>query len=151
MGCIVKDRSKYTVINWNVSNIILRTTKTSIEDAEIFDDLELSCIPHLKGTVLMPINNHQHWCLAVADLEKRTFTYLNPSGENKSSIAHYQSSYFLNTLSKYNSYRKTQHLVDGWKIIQMEHPTQKDVYNCGIFVLMFTEKIVKNEPLLFQP
>lgn len=148
-GCLVKDRSKYTVISCNISGIILRTNAKSVEEAEIMREDELNSIPFLKGTLIMPINKQNDWCLAIADLDKQTFIYIDPIGEKECTIEHYMF-YFITTISKYNASKTIQIPTNAWKTVKLQHPCQKDIYNCGVFVLMFVEKLVKNESFLFD-
>lgn len=138
-GCIVGLNNKYTLLNCNVSDIILRTNKNSLEEAEIMTENEIRSIPFLKNTIIMPFNpGKAHWCLAIADTIKKTFTFLNPSCESDTRERHYMTR-FLNSILKYNPTAKQKIPLEGWRILKIKHAVQRDGYNCGVYVLMFIQ------------
>lgn len=147
IGCIVKADERYTVLNCNTANIIFRTGAKCLEEAEMLTKAEINCIPILKNTIIMPFNRSEHWCLCIADINNRTFTYIDPMGESYRTSKTYLT-YFIDTVIKYNNENpKFKVATDKWRIVKVPHVKQKDKYNCGIYVVMFTECIVKNQEL----
>lgn len=91
---------------------------------------------------IMPVLiNNNHWCLAVADFPKKQFYFYNP----------YKSTE-LETINYFNIFlkhfkNKTQRNEWTWKVNDC-HATQKDSFNCGIYIIQFAVKIAKEESLL---
>lgn len=147
-GILAGNNHNYTLVNCNISGMILRAHTQSVEEAENISEDQIKIIPNLQNNIIMPFNTRQnHWCLAVADVNKQKFTYIDPFGAKRKTAQHYLS-IFLNTILKYNILHRTNIPLSGWRILLPQHKIQKDIYNCGIYVLMFIEKIVNQEDLM---
>lgn len=152
IGVLVDNNDKYTLINSTVSAIILRNQQKTLEDSEIYESADLALIPVLKNILIMPLLvNENHWCLVIADMNLKKFTYLDPFGKEHLTQGRWLAG-FLTTLQKYKfSHSIKDPLTDNWRIQQIDHNLQTDDYNCGIYILMFIDNFVNNRPLTQCP
>lgn len=152
LSCFLKmnpnSTKNVTPVNCNTSSIIFRTFCKSIEGSDIFTDGELDKIPPSRGVLIMPTNTGgNHWVLPVANTNEETFTFLDPQGSKTQTRKSYFA-LFLNTMIGYYRKNEINFSVDGWKNLDPpKHAIQKDSVNCGVFVLMFAEDIIKGKKI----
>lgn len=125
---------------------MFRTNAKSLEEAENLSDNTINCLPVLRNTLIMPFNKNQHWCLCIAEVNEKTFVFIDPLGETESTSRMYMS-YFIDTILKYNKVSKTSIPTEEYKLTQAPHTVQSDSYKCGVLVLMFVERIVQKKSL----
>lgn len=82
----------------------------------------------------------KHWCLAIADVITKNFAFIDPLGSSERQNK-YNLNIFLNNM-------KLKH--EKWQTIVYNHSIQKDNFNCGVFVLMFAQKILYDSDNFFD-
>lgn len=99
--------------------------------------------PHLENLILIPtLINNNHWCLAVIDMIKKTFAFMNPLGSSiQETVVHMTK--FLKFLRRYN--QKQWEAEESWNAVTVPHALQDDLYNCGIYILQFAECVVNKQ------
>lgn len=137
-GLIAGSNINYTIINCNISSIILTSSKENVDHR---------IIPHLKNTIIMPLNvKGIHWILAIADLNKKTFTLLDSFvTEEKKDIKYLK--HFLNKIEIYNEFNDIKIETNGWQCKKIRHAKQKDSFNCGVFILLYLRNIIYSKKL----
>lgn len=121
---------KISLLTCIEANQILAKKKVS----DIFGNI------HINKIFMFPLLISNHFILCIADFEKQEFSVIDPNGPINSTINSNQvfdcflifigSNKLLNTKWSLINYRSNIYQVDG--------------YNCGIFVIMFAESILKN-------
>lgn len=86
-------------------------------------------------TFFIPILHNSHFTLVYLNFNKKTFIYLNPLGIDMSD---YLFQIFLRKINQINS---------DWKVSQLEHDTQNDNFNCGVFICQYVEALLANKSL----
>lgn len=153
VGCFLAETvntTQLTAINCNTASIIFKTCYKSLEEAETQNPKIFKIIPDLHGLVIMPFNTGtQHWVLAVADMRTKIFTFLDPQGSTLEKATMYLA-YFINAVIHYCQFKKKDtKLSQNWRLNKsLKHPIQTDTFNCGIFILMFAEKLINNDSLM---
>lgn len=85
--------------------------------------------------LLIPVFEPGHFTLVYVDTVDKTFSYLNPLGEDFSDVEK-----FLKTFKKHTNALE-------YKPKQIKHGRQKDNFNCGIYVCQFAEAILNKKNL----
>jgi sentrin-specific protease 1 len=87
-----------------------------------------------RSALFFPINvSNAHWCLAVADMKRRTLTYYDSLGSSGTRC--------LQTLLQYlrdeHQDKKGSALLEEWELISPEKssPQQANAVDCGVFTL----------------
>lgn len=101
----------------------------------------------VKRVLLYPIIvSGVHWVLCVANLEKRTFSVLDPYGPSSTYTDRdevFQK--FLNFIRKEDVKKKLKLTNRGnWTSTRYVYETQKDGNSCGVFVISFIESILND-------
>jgi sentrin-specific protease 1 len=101
--------------------------------------------------LLFPANiNNAHWSLAVIDLKKQEFVYYDSMGGNAEGMD------ILNHLAQWLqdesiNKRGVQIDVSGWKrIFPSDIPKQVNGYDCGLFTLMYADRLGMGLPFEFN-
>ena len=101
-----------------------------------------------KPKIFMPILiNQNHWILCYIDLINKTLTLLDPLGSDTSKSDIFLCK-FKSFLSKYSA-KRSESIVNpnDIKVSMKGHVKQMDSYNCGAFVIYYSQQIIKNKPL----
>lgn len=121
--------------------ILIATTETNsycttCAEAENFfynDNYTLDIPLSKHKYIFLPILHRRHFTLVYINTEDKTFTYLNPAGE--------EDNHHLETF-----HRKTG--TNDFTLNQMDHNIQnisKDRYNCGVYVCLFVKYILEKK------
>lgn len=101
-----------------------------------------------KTKIAMPIIiNNNHFCLAVANFEDKTFIFLDPLGSTQYKTSIYFKK-FRKFLHLHNITHNSNFAIDNWQHLAPDHIRQEDSYNCGLYVIYFFRCIAKEENLL---
>lgn len=123
-----------------------------IKGTEIFtksqlSDYFISNIKINKSKIVIPIIiNHNHFIIALADLNQKTFCCLNLYGSSEISTELYLEK-FKNFICAYDDYYKTQLNSIKLRSYTHKHLLQQDDYNCGPLIIYFFEKICRGSSL----
>ncbi|XP_041847822.1 uncharacterized protein LOC121644147 [Melanotaenia boesemani] len=88
------------------------------------------------------VNEHHHWFLVVIYPSQNKTLLLDPLGETAAKLKRCQDA------SRALMRRKGIH-VSRWKCDTVPHPHQPDSTSCGVFAIVFAEKILYNQPVTF--
>ena len=100
---------------------------------------QLTKFRHLYGAVL----RGDHWITIFVDLELSTFYYIDSFGTTSEAM----QQAFANWLKfvKLRTDLLELHNEQPFAPVLVEHPLQKDVYNCGVFVCKFVSMLLRGE------
>lgn len=88
---------------------------------------------------------NNHFCLVVSDFKESTFLFLDPFGAeiqsttSKNIFDKFKN--FLDAYIKFYSMPNTQNSAKHFTQIHKHHTTQKDDYNCGVYIIYFFQQI----------
>ncbi|CAF1145787.1 unnamed protein product, partial [Brachionus calyciflorus] len=95
--------------------------------------------------ILAPINfDGNHWCLVYISIKKGKFAFIDPKGEDD-----YRYNKTYQKWCNFSSKRK-ELSEKSWSKQNYEHSIQSDQINCGVYVCIFGEKLLKDENLIFE-
>lgn len=83
-------------------------------------------------TLLIPICQASHWTLAVVQPRLRTIEYLDSYGRYNKPIVANIKAFLKQELG-------VAYIEEEWKVLDTESPTQKNGYDCGVFLLTNAE------------
>jgi Ulp1 family protease len=153
-----KDFSKLVSGNW-LSNSVIDAIIESFMDTNIRQKyINVLCIDSrdfLRGvirenhitlklafsnrTLVMPVNmSGNHWCLVLADFEKKSYQFYDPLNLQRNSCLY--KSEFLRFIKNRNQSSAEKLDTDGWTNPALEnvpHQEDTDVDNCGIYVVYY--------------
>jgi hypothetical protein len=122
--------------------------KNDTKDAEGLRKKYIKIMPIVvpeNGLLVMPLNKGgSHWVISFANFKTGNFYYIDPSGMTEE----YCERRFENVykeLKKNHVYGKNG---NEWPILKLntkfKYPEQRDVYNCGVFILYYAERMMDN-------
>lgn len=124
---------KYQIISVEKSSIIFG-------ESNILPSF-LDSIKFTKPKVAMPFEKGNHYMLVLINFEKNEFVLLDPMGNENAVIDKYfkiiQERIF-----------KLKNININWTMKIENHITQKDSFNCGVYVIYFFHQITNNLSLL---
>ena len=91
----------------------------------------------------MAVLRGDHWITIFVDLELSTFYYIDSFGTTSEAM----QQAFANWLKfvKLRTDLLELHNEQPFAPVLVEHPLQKDVYNCGVFVCKFVSMLLRGE------
>ncbi|EEZ99552.1 hypothetical protein TcasGA2_TC000134 [Tribolium castaneum] len=114
---------------------------TTHETLSIFENTCPKVTHTLEGIWLLPLLiNQNHWCFVIIDFDKKTFSFINPL---KISNLNQTETYLKKFLLGIRAPRRFS--FTHWRCNIFKHPVQKNAYDCGVYVLLFAEKFIKEE------
>ena len=106
--------------------------------------------PHRKFTILIPIHHpaNKHWTLVSVNIRKKTILYLDSLGGSDpvclKAIQGFLKDEFLHTTGKPLD-------IQNWSCkFPVGLPTQENSYDCGMFILKYSELISRGAPYNFS-
>lgn len=143
LHCLLQtsDSNKYLLLTSDITYAIFYRLN-DLRD-QFFRDL-----PQITDSsiLVMPLlESDNHWCLAIADMKKNEFIFIDPvkSTREKTERKKIEFLEFLRLL-----YSKGISVpVNGWKSVVLNHINQYDTYNCGVFVVYFMQQLLNREDL----
>lgn len=84
--------------------------------------------------------NKNHWCLAIANSQTKTFLFINPYGSSANETKRY--------FSKFRFFYEHYGAVKAWRCEVLDHVKQKDDFNCGVHIIQFACNYVRQKSLL---
>lgn len=130
------------IVNSDASvQIIDEIRGTKIFEDDRYSDYFLENVKIHKSKLVIPlIENRNHFCLALLDLDQKTFSFIDPLGSSYD-----KTKYYLIKLQKfikrYNQYYKKNIDFNNLEILLRNHILQQDGYNCGPLVIYIFEKL----------
>ncbi|XP_056007375.1 uncharacterized protein LOC125672780 isoform X2 [Ostrea edulis] len=120
---------------------------------ELLDAYMYCCLRAKKYEISSPLLmgfyniGRRHWVLIMISCIEKRLTVLDPLGESKMTMQCILSTWknFLR-ISKKN----TSLSCGNWYVNTIPHTKQQDSSSCGIFCLMFVEKLLEEEALFFN-
>lgn len=118
---------------------------TELENSFYFDIPPLST----NDLQIIPLNvNRNHWCIIFVDFERKKMIYIDPSGnENLNKKIEYYKSTFTSFIETYKKMKKIEIDTTNFSVEFLHHITQKDTYNCGVYILYFCQQFIQNKSL----
>ncbi|KAJ1528930.1 hypothetical protein ONE63_007299 [Megalurothrips usitatus] len=100
--------------------------------------------PLKEKTLIIPLHvNSNHWCLVVADIKSKKYTYLDPMHPADTEK---RMDSFLNFLRRRNTMCTETVVTTGWTVVVVKDlPSQTDSNNCGIFVCAYAIAYLQND------
>ena len=83
--------------------------------------------------------NNNHWLAVIIDINKEEFILLDPLVKS-TPLA---DGCFESWCTYYNNRKHKREIK--WSLKHVDHPIQTDHFNCGVFVIRFIEKYLKNQ------
>ena len=115
------------------------------EKSRALDYVNISEMNFIAGAYNVDNN---HWLALIIDVNKDEFILLDPMNKSTPRL----DKCFKSWCNYYHS-RKNKHDA-SWKIRKIDHPLQKDHYNCGVFVIQFIKHYlscrVENDKINFD-
>lgn len=93
-----------------------------------------------KERLVLPVESGMHFFLFIIDFMKNKIIYLDPLGVEKS-----KSNFYFSKILNFLANKEIS--CSDWQIVEPDHVTQKDSFNCGVYVVHFFNKILLNENL----
>ncbi|KAJ6828393.1 putative ubiquitin-like-specific protease 1B [Iris pallida] len=87
--------------------------------------------------IFVPIHKDIHWCLAVINIKDKTFQYLDSLGGVDTTVLEVLARYFMDEVKDKSD---KQIDISSWKQQNVDNlPMQKNVFDCGMFMLKYTD------------
>lgn len=136
----------------NIFNIISCSLSTLVLTDGTINNYIINQIQFFQDNiVVMPfLINNNHFCLCIANFNKKEFTYLDPYGSE--SNAYLPKLAFKNVLKLLKEYIKeneeSQIFISlNWTLLFQKHINQSDSYNCGVYIIYFFRQVFNNHSL----
>lgn len=130
---IYNSEEKYQIISQMKSTIIFDENSNLTQ--HFVDSINFN-----KNCIIMPVLIQNHFILIQINILQKEMVVLDPYGNE-----FLGKNRLLKRFSQFLYLR--QENVDNWEFTTVEHIKQVDSFNCGVFIIYFFSKIVKNEPL----
>lgn len=138
---LIDDEQEYNIIPSCLSTIIFSQTA--------FTNHFLQNFNFTKEKLAFPtLINGNHWCLALIDLKRRIFLFLDPLGSTLEKTTFYfnRLKQFINSYNAQTDQDKVLNL-NNYRMLVEKHLRQQDGHNCGPYILYFFNNFIKGIPL----
>ena len=122
------------LLSYNIINKILNKLPS------YFDRTDIHSFKFIAGPHCI---NENHWCAFIVNIEAKRFYMIDPKKNKQLSEESFDS-----WVSYYNQHYESKATV--WQNMNVDHPVQKDNYNCGVFTSLFIEQIIKKGEIDFE-
>ncbi|CAL9112486.1 unnamed protein product [Musa acuminata var. zebrina] len=98
--------------------------------------------------IFVPIHREVHWCLAIIDVKKKKFQYLDSLGGIDTTVLQVLARYFMDEAKD-----KSENQVDAlsWDLEAVRDlPLQKNGWDCGMFMLKYADFYSRDLSLCFN-
>ncbi|URE41412.1 protease [Musa troglodytarum] len=98
--------------------------------------------------IFVPIHREVHWCLAIIDVKKKKFQYLDSLGGMDTTVLQVLARYFTDEVKD-----KSEDQVDAlsWNLEAVHDlPLQKNGWDCGMFMLKYADFYSRDLSLCFD-
>lgn len=141
---LINVNNEYQIIPCNYSTILLASTTIS---EHILREIKIT-----KRKLVLPLLvNGNHWCLAIADIDGKKFSFFDPLGSSIEKSQQYLKR-FANFIAQYNRRHEAEHNIsvtlNEWQVDLKHHILQEDSFNCGVFIIYFFECLVTGSSLI---
>lgn len=102
-------------------------------------------LPKIEKNILIAgLLRSQHYTLFIIDKVNRTFSYLDPYGNNATVTKKHFTS-FKNFILRHNAaYPKCVLPTEAWIIKVYEYSLQKDSVNCGVYIIQYAKQFCES-------
>jgi len=98
--------------------------------------------------IIFPIHLGIHWCVAVADLRKKTLKFYDSLLGNQTRCLEALMTYLS---SEHKERKKSDLKTEDWKLsLEKSIPTQENGSDCGVFTCKFAEYLSRDADLTFK-
>ncbi|KAJ8670956.1 hypothetical protein QAD02_002215 [Eretmocerus hayati] len=98
----------------------------------------------ISGLIFLPFCDRQHWLLVVLDMDKGTFTFINPQNHD---FGQETKQLFDEFISECLVFESEGHSLTGidWRHVQppTSRSLQTDSYNCAMFVMFYMDRMAE--------
>jgi Ulp1 family protease len=100
-----------------------------------------------QETLVIPLfePESKHWCLITIDIPLKMLSYYDSIGNWQ--FGRKAATYLKNYLSEYANWHKKTFLFSDWQEENIRVPQQNNQYDCGVFMCIFAEAVMKQEAL----
>ena len=124
------------ILSYDLVSILLNERRSPHLDRLKIHQFNFIAGPHL-------INNN-HWLALIINMNERKFFLLDPLKATSTNLEVSYNSW----LTYYN--QRVDHDLNLWKLETLDHPTQNDYFNCGIFVINFIRLYILTGKIQFS-
>lgn len=104
--------------------------------------------------IVLPVHvGHNHWCLAVINLQQRRFEYYDSLGGSNPECLRFLRRYVVDELTAQSvggAAKAKELAVDSWLDLTVKGiPQQNNGSDCGVFTMIFANYLAENRPFDF--
>jgi sentrin-specific protease 1 len=143
---LITERSPETVYAFNTFFFIALSNKGYdhvfrwTKKVDIFSKEQLFIPVHIE--------EENHWCLISVNFKKKSIHYYDSLGGRNFKSLKIILKYLI---MEYYNKKKGEFNASGWMLInEVNCPQQTNLWDCGVFVLMFAEHLSRGSPLNFS-
>jgi len=139
LNAAISERMRSTFINVRSKDAL------SIIKRDAWDKNFVTFISINRKTLIMPVLLERHWCLIWVQIEKKAYRFFDPMHIEARCRMYFEE--VLDYLTFYNRTARMKVDTHGWTIMELgeSFPEQKDVINCGVFILYYIFRLLKLE------